>query len=158
MKTNVIATGILALCAMISTSVLPQTTEAKPGNCKVYAQMSAETVKKDSRFKGHDNIVPALMKFANAQTAKMKAGMAETYKQSKAYGWDKAKVDSMMEEGAASVRASFFSSTMDKNKLYMNHVQAVYSCGQAQTTPADLGQSIESFTTVLQKMAEIVRS
>lgn len=153
-----IATGILALSAMISTSVISQTAEAKPGNCAIYAQMSAKTIKKDSRFKGQGNISRVLVKFADAQTAKMKAGMADTYKLTKAYGWDKAKTDSMMKEGQAAVRASFFTSTMDKNKLYMEHVQAVYSCGQAQTTPADLGQSPEAFTKALQKMAEIVRS
>jgi len=71
---------------------------AKPGNCAILAEMSAKTVKKDSRFKDHKDIAPALMKFAEAQEAKMKAGMADTYKQSEAFGWDKAKVDKMMKD------------------------------------------------------------
>lgn len=55
----------------------------KPGNCAILAEMSAKTVKKDNRFNDHKDIAPSLMKFADAQNAKLKAGMADTYKASK---------------------------------------------------------------------------
>lgn len=130
---------------------------AKPGNCAIYAEMSAQTVKKDVRFKDHKDIAPALMKFAKAQDAKMKAGMADTYKQSKAFGWDKAKVDKMIADNDAAMRKGFTTSTMEKDKLYMDHVQAVYGCANTQTSPADLGQSPEEIVAALKKMAEIVQ-
>jgi len=142
---------------IFATPAAAQAADTKPGNCAIWAEMSAETVKVDSRFKGHDNIAPSLMAFSKAQTAKMEAGMAETYAASKAFGWDKAKVDAMIESNQAVMRAGFFTSTMDRSKLYMDHVQAVYNCGNAQTNPADLGQSSEAFTATLKTMAEIVR-
>lgn len=129
---------------------------AKPGNCAILAGMSAQTVKKDSRFNELTDIAPSLMKFADAQTAKMEAGMADTYKQSKAFGWDKAKVDKMIADNDAAMRKGFFTSTMDKNKLYMDHVQAVYGCATAQSSPADLGQSPEAMQATLKTMAETV--
>ena len=157
MKKQFLITSCLAFGMMTFGSAAAQSGGTKPGNCAIYAEMSADTVKKDARFNGHDDIAPALMKFAAAQTAKMKAGMADTYAASKAYGYSRERVDELIEEQHAVVRASFFTSTMDKNKLYMDHVQAVHKCGQAQSSPTDLGQSPEAFTKVLQTMAEIVR-
>ena len=135
---------------------LTASAEAKPGNCAILAEMSAQTVKKDARFKDLTDIAPSLMKFADAQTAKMEAGMEDTYKQSKAFGWDKAKVDKMMADNDAAMRKGFFTATMDKNKLYMDHVQAVYGCAAAQKSPADLGQSPDAMQATLKIMAETV--
>jgi len=148
---------LLVVNLAIATPAAGQTADTKPGNCAIWAKMSAETVESDNRFEGHDNIAPSLLAFADAQTAKMEAGMAETYAASKAFGWDKAKVDNMIASQNATLRAGFFTSTMDKSKLYMDHVQAVYQCGNAQANPADLGQSPEAFTATLKTMAEIVR-
>ena len=155
MKYLLATTLTLTLTAL---STLPALANAgpKPGNCAILAEMSAKTVKKDKRFKDQKDIAPSLMKFADAQNAKMKAGMAETYKASKAYGWDKAKVDKMMKDNDAVMRKGFYTSTMDKDKLYMDHVQAVYGCAQAQKTPTDLGQSPEAMMTTLKTMAETV--
>lgn len=130
---------------------------AKPGNCAILADMSANTVKKDKRFKSHKDVAPALKKLSEAQTAKMDAGMAETYQMSKAFGWDKATVDKKMKANEKAMRAGFTTSTMEKNKLYMDHVQAVYACAQAQKTAEDLGQSPEAFMAVLQTMAKVVQ-
>ena len=138
-------------------SVSAQSATDKPGNCAIYAEMSAKTIEVDSRFDGHDDIPKSLMKLADAQWKKKEAGMAGVYEASKAFGWNKDKVDQLIEEGEAGVRAGFFTSTMDKSKLYMDHVIAVYTCGQAQTKPEELGQSAEAFTKVIEKMAEIAR-
>ena len=145
--------------AMGALTVLPAAANAaaKPGNCAIAADMTAKTVKKDKRFKGHKDIIPALKKFSEAQQAKMEAGMAQTYQASKAFGWDKATVDKKMKENEAAMRAGFFTSTMDENKLYMDHVQAVYACAKAQQTPDDFGQPPQAFVSVLQKMAQIVQ-
>lgn len=148
-------TTAVALTSAAGVSLPAAAQGAKPGNCAILAEMSAKTVKKDSRFDAHKDIAPSLMKFADAQTAKMKAGMAETYEASKAFGWDKAKVDKMMKDNEAAMRKGFYTSTMDKNKLYMDHVQAVYGCATAQKVPADLGQSPEAMMATLKKMAEI---
>ena len=156
MKYFIPSTLTVFLLATTPLTAAAQSGGAKPGNCAIYAEMSAKTVKKDARFKDHKDIAPALMKFAKAQEAKMKAGMVETYKQSKAFGWDKAKVDKMMADNDAAMRKGFFTSTMDKNKLYMDHVQAVYGCATAQNSPADLGQSPDAMLATLKKMAEIV--
>ncbi len=133
-----------------------QARNAKPGNCAILAEMTANTVEKDKRFAGHDDIAPALMKFSKAQDAKMQAEMDDTYAQSAAFGWDKAKVDQMIEDNQKAGRAGFTGPTMEKDKLYMEHVQGVYACAQAQKTPADLGQSPEALMAVLQKTAKIV--
>lgn len=148
---------ILTVNIACATPAAGQAADTKPGNCAIWAEMSAETIKEDRRFDGHDTLIPSLMAFADAQTAKMEVGMAETYAASKAFGWDKAKVDNMIASQDATMRAGFFTPTMDKSKLYMDHVQAVYNCGNAQTNPADLGQSPEAFTATLKTMAEIVR-
>jgi len=150
-------TTIVTITLTASFSLHSAAQGAKPGNCAILAEMSAKTVKKDARFNDHKDIAPALMKFAEAQEAKMKAGMADTYKQSEAFGWDKAKVDKMMKDNDAAMRNGFVTSTMEKNKLYMDHVQAVYGCANAQTDPKDLGQSPEAIVAVLKTMAEIVR-
>jgi len=149
-------TTIVTISLTTSFSLAAAAQGAKPGNCAILAEMSAKTVKKDSRFKDHKDIAPSLMKFAEAQNAKMKAGMTDTYKQSKAFGWDKAKVDKMMKDNDAAMRKGFVTSTMEKNKLYMDHVQAVYGCATAQKTPTDLGQSADAMMATLKKMAEIV--
>jgi len=150
------STAAITLAAALSFTASSQSAGTKPGNCAIYAQMSAETVKEDSRFDDHKDIALSLMKFADAQNAKLDASMAQTYKASKAYGWDKAKVDEMMEQTNAAMRKSFFTPTMDQNKLYMDHVQAVHACATAQNTPADLGQSADAMLATLKKMAEIV--
>ena len=131
-----------------------QSGAASPGNCAIYAEMSAETVKKDARFEGQDSTAPALMKLAAAQSAKMDASMATIYEKSKAFGWDKAKVDELLAQETAAVRAAFFTSTMEKDRLYMDHLLVLDACAQGQ--PGDLGQSPEDFSALLQQMAQTV--
>lgn len=158
MKYFITSSITLILAAATSLSVTAQSASAKPGNCAILAEMTAQTIKKDSRFKDNKDLASSMMKFAKAQSSKLELGMEETYKASEAFGWDKAKVDKMMKDTDDAMRKGFFTSTMDKNKLYMDHVQAVYSCANAQTKPEDLGQSQEAIVASLKKMAEIVRS
>ena len=154
MKFKLITSAILAITAALSLPVHAQSASNSPGNCAIYAEMSADTVKKDARFDGQDDIAPALMKLAAAQTAKMEASMDAVYEKSKAFGWDKAKVDELLAQEQAVVRAGFFTKTMDKNKLYMDHLMALNSCAQGQ--PNDLGQSAADFTALLETMAASV--
>ena len=158
MKIKILTTALCVLSVAVPLSVSAQSATAKPSNCAIYAEMSAKTVEVDPRFDGHDDIPKSLMKFADAQWQKKEAGMAGTYEASKAFGWNKEKVDQLIEESEEAVRAGFFTSTMDESKLYMDHVQAVYACGQAQTKPEELGQSPEDLLKVLQKMGDIARS
>lgn len=129
-------------------------TGPKPGNCAIIADMSAKTVKKDKRFDDRKAIASALGRFAKAQTAKMDAGMAETYAASAAFGWDKAKVDKMMKDNDKAMRAGFVGPTMEKDKLYMDHLQALYACAEGAQTQADAGQSPQALKTMLQAMAK----
>lgn len=156
MKKLIPTTATLLLAAACPLLATAQSSGAKPGNCAILAEMSADTVQKDKRFDGHKDIAPSLMKFAKAQTAKMEAAREQTYETSKAFGLDKAKVDQMMEANDAGLRQSFFTGTMDKNKLYMDHVQAVYGCATAQNTSQDLGQPPEAILATLKKMSQIV--
>jgi len=154
MKQIIRTTQLSAISFFVMGPVMAYGNINEAGNCAIYAEMSAQTVKKDNRFDGHDDVAPALTKFATAQSAKMDANMADTYAQSAAFGWDKAKVDEMIKSGQDNVRAGFFTPTMDTSKLYMDHVQVVYACMQAH--PSDLGQSSEALGAVIQKMAKIV--
>lgn len=157
MKLLKIIPAAILIGAITAMPASARNAHAKPGNCAILADMAAQTVNKDKRFKGHKDIAPALSKFSKAQDAKMKAGMADTYQASKAFGWDKAKVDQMMKDNEKAIRAGFFTSTMDTQKIYMEHVQSVYACANAQTSADDLGQTPENLIAALQHMAKIIR-
>lgn len=149
-------TAALLIGAITAMPATARNANAKPGNCAILAEMAAKTVKKDKRFKGHKDIAPALTKFSEAQNAKMQAGMEDTYAQSAAFGWDKAKVDKMIKDQQKAMRAGFFTSTMEK-KIYMEHVISIHTCAQAQTSADDLGQSADVFLGVLQNMVKIIQ-
>ena len=151
-----ITLALLPMALAISTSALAQGAASKPGNCVIYAEMSAITVEKDSRFDAHGEIELALVKFAKAQAAKLEKSREQSYEASKLYGWNKQKVDFMIETEQTRTRAGFFTPTMDPSKLYMDHVQAVLACVKAQTDSADLGQPKGVLMAVVQKMAKIV--
>ena len=135
MKLKLIITSItFALAATISNMAQAQLGASQHRNCALYAQMSADTVKKDSRFTDYETIAPSLMKFAAAQEAKFDAGLEDTYKTAQAFGIDKAGADQMLAQSKAELEAGFFTPTMDTSTLYMDHVQAVYNCAQKQST------------------------
>ena len=156
MKLKLITPLILAMTATLSLPAQAQLGASQHRNCALYAQMSADTVKKDSRFANYKTIAPSLMKFAAAQEAKFDAGLEDTYKTAKAFGMDKAGADQMLAQSKAELEAGFFTPTMDTSTLYMDHIRAVYSCAQKQSTASDLGQSEEELTATLTSMIEVV--
>ena len=142
----------LPLALALSAPAIAQETD-KPANCAIYAEMTAETAKADDRITGEvqDSAVAALDAYAAAQRALVERNMEKTYQQAKMLGMDKAAVDKAMEEGKAAVRAGFHTPTMDKDKLYVDHLQAVLGCAQKAKSaeeiggdPAALGGAIEA--------------
>lgn len=155
MKTLILSAALAALPMVLTTApAWAQAATAKPGNCAVYAEMAADTVKRDARTKGAERatVVQSLMTYSAAQSAIADAQMAQTYEQSKAFGWDKAKVDQMMAETEKALRAGFHTSTMDTDKLYMDHVVAINNCALSAKTAAELGQSPDAMRATLQQM------
>ena len=136
-----------------------QAATAKPGNCAVWSEEAAKTVKADSRFESDlkTEVATALETFATAQRKIMADGMAKTYADSKAFGWDKAKVDEMIAQNETTMRKSFRTSTMEENKLYMDHLMAINNCIQANPSDSQYGMSRASFIATLEKTIPIVR-
>lgn len=75
--------------------------------------------------------------------------MAKTYADSKAFGWDKAKVDQMMTMNENAVRQGFKTPTMEDGTLYMDHIIAVNNCAEANKQDAQFGQSRDGFIATL---------
>ena len=146
---------ILAAIATLAFASTAEANRTQPGNCAIYAEMTADTAAKDKRITDKSTI-KALRKYAAAQEKLMKDGMAQTYEQSKAFGWDKATVDRKMKEGQDAIRAGFRSSTMEKNKVYMDHLMAVNNCAQSAKSEAELGQSKEEMAAALQSLYAVV--
>ena len=144
----------LAILAMGAAS--PALAQAKPGNCAIYAEMTADTVRKDKRIKGAEaaSIAEALDTYAEAQRAIVERDMPQTYAQSKAFGWDKATVDKKIKEGEDALRAGFRTPTMEADKVYMDHVMAVYNCANAAKSPDELGQSPEAMVAALETLSQ----
>lgn len=134
-------------------------TRYQPGNCAVWAEMTADTVAKDARLNGADRtaIKSSLDKYAKAQRAIVQSGMAETYEKSKAFGWDKAKVDAQMKANEDAIRAGFRTPTMEADTVYMDHVLAVYQCGETATTEAQLGQPATEFAAAMNTLSNVVQ-
>lgn len=136
-----------------------QSAEAKPGNCAVWSEEAAKTVRADARFDAElkTEVADALDTFAKAQRKIMAGGMAKTYADSKAFGWDKAKVDQMIAQNEDAMRAGFRTSTMEENKLYMDHLMAINNCIQANPNDNQYGMSRADFIASLEKTIPIVR-
>jgi hypothetical protein len=133
--------------------------QAKPGNCAIWLEEAAKTVDADIRFDGalETEVVGALNTFAKAQRKIMNDGMAQTYADSKAYGWDKAKVDEMMAQNETAMRKGFRTSTMEADKLYMDHLIAVNNCIESNPNDSQYGMSRADFISTLEKTVPIVR-
>jgi len=133
--------------------------QAKPGNCAIWLEEAAKTVDADARFEGavETEVINAFETFAAAQNKIVKDGMAQTYADSKAFGWDKAKVDAMMADNEAAMRKGFRTSTMDADKLYMDHIMAINSCAETNKQDAQFGMSRKGFIDSLTKAYDIVR-
>lgn len=153
-------TAFAALSLSLLASAPLAHAQAKPGNCAIYAEMAADTVKADARFKGADGKAAekALRDYAKAQSKIVKRDMPQTYEASKAFGWDKATVDRKMKEGEDGIRKGFRTSTMDEDTLYMDHVMAVNTCAQAAKSADELGQSPDAMKAALETLMMGVRS
>lgn len=150
MKYAMMTATVAALCL---TPMIAQA-NTKPGNCAIYAEMTADTVQRDARTQGGDRdaTVKSLTDYAKAQAHLADAQMEQTYEQSKAFGWDKTKVDNMIAETEAALRAGFHTSTMDQDKIYMDHVMAINQCAMAAKSADELGQPIETMRATLQQL------
>jgi len=143
---------ILLTAALMATMAAPAFAQtAKPGNCAIVLEEAAKTIDADPRFTGklEKDAIKAFNTFAKAQAKLVKDGMAKTYADSKAFGWDKAKVDQMMAANEAAMRKGFKTSTMEDGKLYMDHILAVNSCAEVNKQDAQFGQSRDGFIATL---------
>lgn len=145
---------LLLIVAATAAFATPALAQQKPGNCALWSEMSAETIKRDARTKGPQRavVVDALMTYSDAQAKIAEAGMAQSYEQGKAFGYTKEKMDELTATTMAAMRKGFHTSTMDKNKIYMDHVVAVNNCALGAKSEAEFGQSREAFVSALEKM------
>ena len=141
MKTTTTAIAGLLGAALILPSAAQANRGYKPANCAIYAELAADTIKADSRVTGtaESEAVDSLGKYAAHLSGIVEAGMADTYAQSAAFGYDKAKVDQMIAEGEAALRAGFHTSTMDGDKVYTDHLLALNSCAEGSQRAGHLG-------------------
>lgn len=141
----------LAFTLSLATSAVSLANTAKPGNCAVILEEAAKIIDADARFTGdlETDAVSAFNRFAETQRTLLKDGMAKTYADSKAFGWDKAKVDEMMSMNEAAVRKGFTTATMTDGTLYMDHILAVNNCAEVNKQDAQFGQSRDGFIATL---------
>ena len=141
MKTKYILAALI-----LANAALPVTAHANrgynPGNCAVYADMAAKTVKADARITGSTktDMIQALDTYSDHLDGVVEAGMDKTYAESAAWGWDKAKVDQMMVDGEKAIRAGFHTSTMEKDKVYTDHLLALENCAKQSAMAGDLSR------------------
>ena len=157
MKRLILAAAVAV--GMSTTMPSHANTNNQPGNCAIWAEMTAETVAKDARLGGAEGktIKASLEKYAAAQQALVDRDMEGAYEKAKAFGWDKAKVDAQMKAQSDAIRAGFRTSTMEPDTVYMDHVMAVYQCGERATTEAELGQPATEFASAMNTLANIVQ-
>lgn len=145
---------LLLIIAATAAFATPALAQQKPGNCALWSEMSAETIKRDARTEGPQRavVIDALMTYSDAQTKLAEAGMAESYEQGKAFGYTKEKMDELTATTMAAMRDGFHTSTMDKDKIYMDHVVAVNNCALGAKSEAEFGQSKDSMISALEQM------
>lgn len=148
--------AVLGAC-LLAASTQVQAADVKPGNCAIWAEMTADTVEADPRFAGEADAVASLRAYAEAQGAIVDREMPKTYEQMAAFGYDKAATDAQIAAGEAALRAGFFTPTMTKGTLYQDHVMAVYNCANAAKSADELGQEPEVIVAVLNALSKTVR-
>lgn len=141
MKKIILAAAISALLTTTASAQASRLT-GQPGNCAIYAEMLAKTIKADSRVTGtaESEAVETLGKFEAYLNSLVEAGMADTYKQAAAYGMDKAAVDQRMAAGQKAIRDGFTGQTMEPNKVYTDHLLAINECAEKAMRRGELGQ------------------
>jgi len=156
---KIIALSLTSI-AIAAAPAMAQAVKAKPGNCAIWLEEASKTVAADTRFEGETKteVKDAFDRFAKAQRKIVADGMAKTYADSKAFGWDKSKVDEMMVANEVAVRKGFKTSTMEDGKLYMDHILAINNCAEANPLDSQYGMSREAFVAALTKAYNIVRA
>lgn len=151
-------TFTIGLAAIALGTLSAHANDPKPGNCAIWLEESSKTVAADARFEGQTktDIEAALDNFAAAQKAIMESQMEDSYKQAAGFGWDKAKVDQMIAENDKNMRAGFRTSTMEPNKLYMDHLMKINGCIQANPQDSQYGMSRAEFISTMEKAIPIV--
>lgn len=151
---------VLLILAATVAFATPALAQEKPANCALWSELSADTIKRDTRTKGPQRavVVDALTKYSNAQAKLAEAGMAQNYQQGKAFGYTKEKLDELTATTLAAMRQGFHTSTMDKNKLYMDHVIIVNNCALGAKSEAEFGQSKAQMISALEQMVAWVQS
>jgi len=142
------------IIAALTAFAAPALAQQKPGNCSLYAELSAETIERDARTAGPERavVVEAFNTYADAQAALAEAGMAESYERGKAFGYSKEKMDELTLAAMTAMRDGFHTSTMDKNKIYMDHVVILNGCVQGAKSADELGQSPQALVSALEQM------
>ncbi|WP_298915799.1 hypothetical protein [uncultured Algimonas sp.] len=156
MKKLIALTALLAATTAISAEA--QVASNVAGNCAISLDVIADIIDADPRFDGalEKNAIRDFRTFSAAQQAIVDAGMAQSYKDSEAFGWDKAKVDEMVAANNKAIREGMVTSTMEEGRLYMDHVMKVNNCAEANKTDAGFGMSrdgfVETLTAVYEKL------
>lgn len=145
---------LLIATLALTTFAAPAFAQQKPGNCALYAELSAETIARDARTEGPQRavVIDALNTYAAAQSVMADAEMENGYRQYASLGYSKAQVDELVLNTMTSMRNNFHTSTMDENKLYMDHVILVNNCALGAASESEYGQSRESFVSALEQM------
>ena len=134
---------LAALLAATSAPALAQGKSGQPANCAIYAEELSKTIAADARVSGQAEAeaVETLDKLGAHLRKVVAAGMENTYRQSAAFGWDKATVDKKMAEGEAAIRAGFVGQTMKPDTVYTDHLLVINECGKTMMRQGHLGQA-----------------
>ncbi|MEL7232588.1 MAG: hypothetical protein AAGJ85_08780, partial [Pseudomonadota bacterium] len=85
-------------------------------------------------------------------------GMEQTYAQSKAFGWDKAKVDAMIAENETAIRKGFYTPTMEEGRVYTDHLMAVMQCTQISAQQGHVAaEDVDTMSTRLTAVMNVIR-
>ncbi|MGB6229003.1 MAG: hypothetical protein WBF53_02620 [Litorimonas sp.] len=158
MKRLLIAAALIAIASTPAFAQASRMTD-QPGNCAIYAEMLAKTIKADARVTGtaESEAVETLGKFEAYLNSLVEAGMADTYKQAAAYGMDKASVDQRMEAGQKALRDGFVGPTMEPDKVYTDHLLAVNDCAEKAKRRGELGQAdVEKLATRMNAVFRLI--
>ena len=154
---------LLFASTFLITAALPALAFAntnQPGNCAVYAEELSKAVSADDRITGatESEAVETLDKYGAHLRSVVADGMEQTYAQSKAFGWDKAKVDAMMEENETAIRKGFYTTSMEKDRVYTDHLMAVMQCTQNSAQQGHVAAAdVDTMSTRLTAVMNVIR-
>ncbi len=154
---------LLFTSAFLITAALPAFASAntnQPGNCAIYAEELSKAVSADDRLTGEteSEAVETLDAYGTTLRGVVADGMEQTYAQSKAFGWDKAKVDAMIAENETAIRKGFYTPTMDRGRVYTDHLMAVMQCTQISAQQGHVAAAdVDTMSTRLTAVMNVIR-